>query len=298
MDRRSVHSICWEVVTANKDYGGLGIQRLPHLCKAVLATLAFRLLLHPTPLCKSITLKYGWTGNPWELPKLRNSFAVWRALCQGLQMERPYVRKVPGQLEDIDVIRDPWLSSVPFSRIPTYLNMDQIQGLCGAGSIPWQRDRGQGKYIAPYQLWQNTSWIGVFSDQERGNDPKMTCRQECLNNMGSDNLRSLTTDIIRDENIKYGGKYFDSWRLRKEKPMVLITDGSVDPLTRRAGAGFVIVCFDPIRIIGAGYKGWLWASPLRTEAEAIRLGTRQAVSALEQLAKLAQRAHASQVRMA
>ncbi|KAK1324521.1 hypothetical protein QJS10_CPA01g00702 [Acorus calamus] len=41
-----------------------------------------------------------------------------------------------------------------------------------------------------------------------------------------------------------------------------------------AGAGFVIACSSPFRILGAGYEGWPWATPMRMEAEAIRIGLR------------------------
>ncbi|KAK1291664.1 hypothetical protein QJS10_CPB17g00018 [Acorus calamus] len=52
----------------------------------------------------------------------------------------------------------------------------------------------------------------------------------------------------------------------------VITDGSVDVLSRAAGAGFVVVQNKPFKVVGAGYSSWLWASPLRAEGEAIRHG--------------------------
>ncbi|KAK1297402.1 hypothetical protein QJS10_CPB15g01452 [Acorus calamus] len=39
-------------------------------------------------------------------------------------MVRMYMRKRPGSYADIDVLRDPWLYSVPLSRIPTFINME------------------------------------------------------------------------------------------------------------------------------------------------------------------------------
>ncbi|KAK1325721.1 GDSL esterase/lipase [Acorus calamus] len=55
---------------------------------------------------------------------------------------------------------------------------------------------------------------------------------------------------------------------------ILLTDGSVDGQSGGAGAGFVAICTSHFRILGAGYAGWPWATPLRMEAEAIRLGVR------------------------
>ncbi|KAK1296322.1 hypothetical protein QJS10_CPB15g01188 [Acorus calamus] len=52
---------------------------------------------------------------------------------------------------------------------------------------------------------------------------------------------------------------------------VIITDGSVCPLTRAAGAAFVIIG-QSYRVLGVGYASWPWSSPIRMEAEAIRLG--------------------------
>ncbi|KAK1310760.1 hypothetical protein QJS10_CPA08g00493 [Acorus calamus] len=55
---------------------------------------------------------------------------------------------------------------------------------------------------------------------------------------------------------------------------ILLMDGSVDDQSDGAGAGFVAICTSPFRILGVGYAGWPWATPLRMEAEAIRLGVR------------------------
>ncbi|KAK1296204.1 hypothetical protein QJS10_CPB15g00958 [Acorus calamus] len=49
--------------------------------------------------------------------------------------------------------------------------------------------------------------------------------------------------------------------------------------TRAAGAAFILIQEDPHRILGVGYWSWPWATPIRAEAEAIRLGLHQARTA-------------------
>ncbi|KAK1290278.1 hypothetical protein QJS10_CPB18g01194 [Acorus calamus] len=89
--RKTIHLICWDNVTKPKQEGGLGLQKMKDLRIAIL-------------------------GSP-----------IWKALCKGLETIRKHIRLVSNQLGSIDLIRDPWLSPIPFSRIPTLLNMDFVR---------------------------------------------------------------------------------------------------------------------------------------------------------------------------
>ncbi|KAK1296335.1 hypothetical protein QJS10_CPB15g00632 [Acorus calamus] len=59
------------------------------------------------------------------------------------------------------------------------------------------------------------------------------------------------------------------------EPVFIITDGSVNTITRAAGAAFVLVGSNG-QVFGAGFAGWSWSSPSRMEAEGIRLGVQVA----------------------
>ncbi|KAK1290031.1 hypothetical protein QJS10_CPB18g00903 [Acorus calamus] len=124
-DRNSKFFHAKESVTRDKKEGGLGIRRLTGLREAILGIIAFKCLLSPSMLSSMFALKYKWNGNPWELVEPQTASPVWKSLCFGLRLIRPYVRKLLGTLSDIDLIRDPWLTPIPFSRIPTFINMDR-----------------------------------------------------------------------------------------------------------------------------------------------------------------------------
>ncbi|KAK1325137.1 hypothetical protein QJS10_CPA01g01196 [Acorus calamus] len=91
-----IHLICWESVTRDKKEGGLGIRRLTGLREAILGIIAFKFLLSPSMLSSMYALKYKWNGNPWELVEPRTASPVWKSLCFGLRLIRPYVRKLPA----------------------------------------------------------------------------------------------------------------------------------------------------------------------------------------------------------
>ncbi|KAK1294630.1 putative multidrug resistance protein [Acorus calamus] len=93
-----IHLICWESVTRDKKEGGLGIRRLTGLREAFLGIIAFKFLLSPSMLSSMVALKYKWNGNPWELVEPRNASPVWKSLCFGLRLIRPYVRKLPDEI--------------------------------------------------------------------------------------------------------------------------------------------------------------------------------------------------------
>ncbi|KAK1261700.1 hypothetical protein QJS04_geneDACA000894 [Acorus gramineus] len=120
---RSVHLINWETVTSPHSLGGLGLKRLQVVKKAVLAKLAFQILLQPNITGELLAFKHGWAGNPWEIRHTSRCAPVWKSLSTGLKLIRFQLHRIPGVLSDTDLLRDPWYASIPFSRIPTFINM-------------------------------------------------------------------------------------------------------------------------------------------------------------------------------
>ncbi|KAK1305215.1 hypothetical protein QJS10_CPB11g00979 [Acorus calamus] len=119
-----IHLISWEAMTRAKAHGGLGLRKLSAMREAMLGVIAFKYLINSSDISSYFALKYKWNGNPWELGNFRKASPVWKALSQGMTIIRPFIRKLPGNLSDIDVLRDPWLLSIPFSRTPTMINME------------------------------------------------------------------------------------------------------------------------------------------------------------------------------
>ncbi|KAK1307282.1 hypothetical protein QJS10_CPA10g01433 [Acorus calamus] len=102
---RVIHYINWEMVTSEKATGGLGIRRTPILRVASLAIMAYRVLLQPSMVQQVFGLKYKWSGNPWELPRVQRSSRIWRRLCEGLTLIRQHVRKIPGSFTKWNIWR-------------------------------------------------------------------------------------------------------------------------------------------------------------------------------------------------
>ncbi|KAK1326472.1 hypothetical protein QJS10_CPA01g00323 [Acorus calamus] len=67
-----------------------------------------------------------------------------------------------------------------------------------------------------------------------------------------------------------------SWFPSQGERVYVLSDGSVDLVTRAAGVGFVLLIPEPLTVIASGCAYWPWASPLRMEAEAIRYGVQYA----------------------
>ncbi|KAK1271176.1 hypothetical protein QJS04_geneDACA019987 [Acorus gramineus] len=124
--QRAIHLVSWEIITTPKLVGGLGLKRMSHLRIAALAYIAWQFLVLDHPIAHFFRLRYRWSGDPWDIKQKSTSSPIWRALCTGLQTIRRFLIKYSGDPTEIDLIADPWLMSVPFSRIPTFLNTDYV----------------------------------------------------------------------------------------------------------------------------------------------------------------------------
>ncbi|KAK1306467.1 hypothetical protein QJS10_CPA10g01111 [Acorus calamus] len=239
-----IHLICWESVTRDKKEGGLGIRRLTGLREAILGIIAFKFLLSPSMLSSMFALKYKWNGNPWELVEPRTASPVWKSLCFGLRLIRPNVRKLPDEI---------WSN--------TYFKHVQQVTLA----------------LMLWQLWRcRNEWI--FRRQEP--QPLMVetrvliHAKECAQKLMKHTEDSRSLRILQSQVCMSFKAMGPCGTVHLTGDSILLMDGSVDGQSGGAGAGFVAICTSPFRILGAGYAGWPWATPLRMEAEAIRLGVR------------------------
>ncbi|KAK1277342.1 hypothetical protein QJS04_geneDACA023549 [Acorus gramineus] len=125
---KGIHYVSWDKVTRSTKEGGLGLYRMATLRNAVAIKRAFQLLQDSHSLWSHvIQVKYKWNGNPWELPNCNSSSMLWKCIEQAMQVARMHCRMQLDDLSMVDVIRSPWLWTVPLSRIPTFINMEQAQ---------------------------------------------------------------------------------------------------------------------------------------------------------------------------
>ncbi|KAK1326632.1 hypothetical protein QJS10_CPA01g03023 [Acorus calamus] len=96
ISQSKIHTVSWEVITRPKTEGGLGLRRLPLLREAMLGTLAFKFIVNSSVISSFFALKYKWNGNPWEVEETRKASQVWRSICRGIKLIRPFIRKIPG----------------------------------------------------------------------------------------------------------------------------------------------------------------------------------------------------------
>ncbi|KAK1287775.1 hypothetical protein QJS10_CPB19g00208 [Acorus calamus] len=244
---RSIHYIGWDTVVQSKAMGGLGLCILKDMRKVILATLAFRFLLHPSFVSQFLNLKYKWNGNPWEIPRLNRSSSVWKALYSGLRIARIHIRKVPGSLSEIDLIRDPWLSAIPFSRISTFLNMTlvtldfKLSDVICEGS--WRHDIIQA--IFPH-FWAS-SILSSVPLAPKENSQTQWCWED--SQAESPKAREVYNQLVKNPVTQDTQMWKRLWRI---------------PVPPNA------------KVVGVGYMYLPWAHPLRMETEAIRLGIQQA----------------------
>ncbi|KAK1309680.1 hypothetical protein QJS10_CPA08g00451 [Acorus calamus] len=440
---KPIHLVCWEQVTQPKTMGGLGLRRAPLMRLAVLAYIALQFLIFDHPISHFFRLKYRWEGDPWTVRSTASSSPVWRAFSMGLQAIRQSLIKRSGDPSDIDILAYPWFLPIPFSRIPTMINMDiAILGLQLSDVIKedqWNEEM-LSSLFPPY--WKNKilektpppknsdpptwSWIGSTAIKPKLSEiyqaminvtparngvkwktiwklpvvpkfktflwlllwNKLPTREHldrigltmdrqcpwCLRAIESANhlflqchfveecWRELPADKRPPIEIWYANNWEDrlthsKWSLVKDEPLkrilfismlwhqwkarnylifrglqltarsvvahalayaqecfvrlignpqgktlnafmeqnkrcdgqsphnssglvrgstreqaLILSDGSVDVQSHAAGAGFILILVNTGQVLGAGYNGWPWASPVTAEAEGIRAG--------------------------
>ncbi|RVW75355.1 hypothetical protein CK203_052945 [Vitis vinifera] len=81
---RKVHLINWEVVCIQKEKGGLGIQKIDLLNKALLGKWIWRFAFERKILEKVIGVKYGQEGFGWRTNEARGTFGVgvWKEILK------------------------------------------------------------------------------------------------------------------------------------------------------------------------------------------------------------------------
>ncbi|KAK1303660.1 hypothetical protein QJS10_CPB11g01467 [Acorus calamus] len=126
-------------------------------------------------------------------------------------------------------------------------------------------------------------WEGNYSDTPSTKDiynqisQALTLFKECAQ-WKQDKLNFKVKDWVLQENFEDLLCNNPIERQREPilgEPVFIITDGSVNTITRAAGAAFVLIRLNG-QVFGAGFAGWPWSSPSRMEAEGIRLGVQVA----------------------
>ncbi|KAK1317289.1 hypothetical protein QJS10_CPA05g01669 [Acorus calamus] len=275
---RPIHLVHWEAITAERSRGGLGIRRLTFLKKAILAKLAFRFLLCPSLVGQHMHIKYNWVVNPWEVSPRKNSSSVWKALCKGLQLIRLHVRLIPGDLGSTNLLKDPWFMPVPFSRIPTFINMEEARLDYSILDVVQNNQWSVSilKRVLP-DYWVDQIKLQPVPNITQDGRPRWVWEGSCSDKPSTRELYTLLNPLPRSHE-EVGWKII--WRIPViPKVQIFVWKlawESVNSSTHEAGAAFVVYARDVNslngRVVGAGFTGWPWSAPIRMEAEAIRLG--------------------------
>ncbi|KAK1324750.1 hypothetical protein QJS10_CPA01g01706 [Acorus calamus] len=212
---------------------------------------------------------------------------VWKTLCEGLRIIRRYVKKMPGELCDIDFLRDPWLTPIPFSRIPTYLNMDYAILEYRLSDMVLGEEWNVDLLKALLPMYWVECVISAPPPKPSWDGLSKWCWEETLSGYPKPSeVYKLITLVLE---LSQGSLWRKMWRLPiypkqsvgavyllnfslLKKCGKLNVDGSVEESSRLVGAAYVGIQDTPRRVLGAGFTWWPWASPLRAELEAIRMG--------------------------
>ncbi|KAK1325527.1 hypothetical protein QJS10_CPA01g01986 [Acorus calamus] len=226
-----------------------------------------------------------WNENPWELRRGSVPSPVWRAMCEGMRIARKLVIKTSGNMADIDLIRDSWLTPIPFARIPTFLNMDRVNlDYHLSQDNVWDKTRNgkmhQLVFIAMlWKVWvtrnrlifqgeSHSLWItstrAILQAHEYYDSFLIEQSREEVH------MSTLIQKVVIPRNNGVANR-------PQQRRAIIITDGSMQAQTRATGAGFIIIQEEPNRVISAGYTSWPWAGVLKAELGGILLGITEAL---------------------
>ncbi|KAK1326072.1 hypothetical protein QJS10_CPA01g01422 [Acorus calamus] len=261
-----IHLISWEAVTRDKANGGLGLRRLSIMREAMLG---FIIRTEPPRGHNSGKSTWCWDGSTAKTPKVRDVYAVWQPQVQVSQTkEWKYIWALPLYPK----VKN-FLWKLCWERLPTKSHLDSIVWKDCQDPISCQAFLA----LILYHLWKSRNdWIfRKITPQPRVIATRaLTQTKECVFSLttNSDKFDWLNS-IVTPKNSPPQPNCVKGLR-KQYGEIILLTDGSVDLPNRGAGAGFVVVNPRPFQILGAGFAGWPWATPLRMEAEAMRIGLR------------------------
>ncbi|EHA8592249.1 hypothetical protein COCNU_contig69386541G000010 [Cocos nucifera] len=125
VDDKGIHLPSWDHVRTPKDQGGLRLISLRMRKQALITKLAAQLVLTPHSLWAQIVrAKYKFKGSWYSYNKPAKCCDIWaKIVAYGTNIRFHFVYAL-GSGENIDVLQDPWIPTIPLNHWPTYKNME------------------------------------------------------------------------------------------------------------------------------------------------------------------------------
>ena len=120
-EQKKVHKVCWEVVTKNKECGGLGIRSMRHVNSAFMMKLGWRLLTEKESLWSRV-LRSKYCNGRCDLDMFQekaNSSNAWRGILNGVPLLRHGIRKEIGNGKHTSFWHHNWAFNKPLSLLAT-----------------------------------------------------------------------------------------------------------------------------------------------------------------------------------
>ena len=93
--------------------------------QALLSKLAINLMLHPTSLwAQFVIVKYKFKGTWLAYSKPHKISFIWNKIYKAGIYFQHHLLWVVGSGTSIHAFLDPWISNVPLSQLPTYINVN------------------------------------------------------------------------------------------------------------------------------------------------------------------------------
>ncbi|PKA58193.1 Putative ribonuclease H protein [Apostasia shenzhenica] len=122
MESKVMHFVAWEEACKPKSKGGLGIHKLRLWRELLVVKLAAKFMSSDNCIWReSLSAKYGRRRSMFE--ERRGDSWVWKLICMGGRAIDGHMIWLVEEGKTISFMDDPWLSTTPLRRWPTFINM-------------------------------------------------------------------------------------------------------------------------------------------------------------------------------
>lgn len=115
-----IHWVSWEMLTRSKSKGGLGFRDLHIFNIAMLARLAWRILVFPETLCAQVLQAKYFPGKTILEAKARRGVSyTWRSILKGVHLLKEGIIWRIGDGKSVNIWDDPWIPRNNTRRVLT-----------------------------------------------------------------------------------------------------------------------------------------------------------------------------------
>ncbi|WOL14513.1 hypothetical protein Cni_G23293 [Canna indica] len=138
--KKGAKLLTWERMTDSRASGGLGIRDLEIMRKTMMAKRILPLLNNEESVwCKFYKAKYK-TVHPWECCRRKHKSEQTKVVFSCLKNVRNGPCKKLANGSNIDVWRDPWVDTGPFSHWPTFIDPKELECYKNVGELIQEDD--------------------------------------------------------------------------------------------------------------------------------------------------------------